>query len=180
MLMRYVAAIAGLLICGLAAAEDNLEPLHAFVRINKPEHFYAIRKQAADLIEADTHRHLGAIGLISTEGGPGLIRLQRVTRRGYHVLYTKLPRGARLPADAKLDPWSCWVWEEPAPGLVPVYGCSMPDGRDTIYSTDPEAITQAIDTTKRALNVKRKNLGLVFYVKPLPAADDPLPADKTD
>jgi len=147
------------------ADENDLVAIHAFRREKAPEMVYTIDKEEIDRLKrTDGWEYRGLLGYGSSKEGDGLIKLQRAHRGRWHVFYTKAPE--KLPEGTELEVFDVWVWEKEAEGLVPVYGASLPDWRDMIYSTDRDAIKRESEATYNATKVRRKQHGIVFYLKP--------------
>ena len=76
------------------------------------------------------------------------------------MFYTKAPK--ELPQGTELEVFDVWVWEKDADDLVPVYGASLPDWRDMIYSTDKEVHT--LCPGKNETGEEGKPLVPYFYI----------------
>lgn len=165
--MKKTLLLAWLLLASTGAtfADDKPVEIHKFRREIAPETVYSIDpEEIARLKKTDGWKDQGILGYGNAADGEGLIKLHRAHRGRWHVFYTKAPK--KLPEGTELEKYDLWVWEKEAEGLVPVYGCSLPDWRDMVYSTDKADIEKAIDDTWNAQRVKRKDHGIVFYVKP--------------
>lgn len=148
------------------ADDEKLVAIHAFRRGKAPEMVYAIDPdEIARLKRTDGWDYRGVLGYGNDKEGDGLIKLQRAHRGRWHVFYTKAPN--QLPKGTELETFNVWVWEDKDEGLVPIYGASLPDWRDMIYTTDKDAIKKEIEKTYNATKVRRKNHGVVFYLKPV-------------
>lgn len=148
-----------------SADDEKLVAIHAFRRVEAPEMVYTIdADEIARLKRSEGWEDRGVLGYGCDKEGDGLIKLQRAHRGRWHVFYTKAPN--KLPKGTELEAFNVWVWEEKDEGLVPIYGASLPDWRDMIYSTDKDAIKKEIEKTYNATKVRRKNHGVVFYLKP--------------
>ena len=163
--MKNVVFLAFLTLIPAGLVAEDLIPLEVFERETAPEHVYsADSEEITRLKRTDGWKAHGILGYASSVEGKGLVKLNRAHRGRWHVFYTEAPE--ELPKGTELEKFDVWVWEQEAEGLVPVYGCSLPDWRDMIYSTDKEAIKKAIDETWKSQRVRRKNHGVVFYLKP--------------
>lgn len=150
----------------VASAEEELVEIHMFRRETAPETVYTVdADEIARLKRTNGWIHQGVLGRASSKSGEGLTKLHRAHRGRWHVFYTKAPE--KLPPKTELEKFDVWVWENEAEGLVPVYGCSLPDWRDMIFSTDEAEIERAIEHTWKAQRVRRKNHGVMFYLKPV-------------
>lgn len=172
-----VPAMFAILVLGLpgfsSAAEDDLIAIHAFRRETAPEMVYSIDKEEIERLKrSDGWEYRGILGYGHSREGEGRIKLQRAHRGRWHVFYTKAPDA--LPQGTELETFDVWVWEQKSEDLVPVYGCSLPDWRDMIYSTDKDVIRRETEKTFNASKVRRKNHGVVFYLK---AADSKAPSE---
>ncbi|MBD3676623.1 MAG: hypothetical protein HUJ26_24185 [Planctomycetaceae bacterium] len=147
------------------AEDEKLIPIHAFRRKTAPEMVYTIdTEEIARLKRTDGWEDRGILGLGSAKAGENLIKLQRAHRGRWHVFYTKAP--AKLPTGTEVEEFDVWVWETEREDLVPVYGTSLPDWRDMVFSTDKAKIKEAVEESWNAAKIKRLDHGVMFYVKP--------------
>lgn len=161
----FAVMIAAQALVSSAADENELVAIHAFRREKASEMVYTIDEEEIERLKrTDGWDYRGILGYGSSQDGDGLIKLQRAHRGRWHVFYTKAPK--KLPKGTEVEEFDVWVWEEKGEGLVPVYGASLPDWRDMIYSTDKDVVKRETEKTYNATKVRRKQHGIVFYLKP--------------
>jgi len=102
-----------------------------------------------------------------TEDGDDRTRLYRWyhPQSDLHFVGFELPQGV---TGLRVDTFEVYVWRKEKEGLVPVYCSVAPNGTDPCFTTDPEEHKKKITDDWKSKKIRRQNLKVVFYAKPVP------------